>query len=414
LIKIGLSCSATTSTCQCSSADYWNDTICVALLYPGQTCTSTSQCINASSCISSICVCNTNDYYSILTGQCVAQQAYSTPCTLGNYQCLNNTSCFDLTSPPATCSCDTTKYYYDGSRCSLYATYGQTCAAATYGPYCDSVTRSLVCIGTTCNCSALTYYNASSCIAYTSAGFACTSSAQCVTNAYCSTTNICTCSSAYYFDMTTGNCFLLLTYGQLCMSSVQCPTNMLCTTSQCLCTANTYYVSPSCVSSVSYGGACSVTVSCDSTLGLSCVSSVCTCSATQYWSTLTNGTQVCANLRSLGQSCTTYTDCVNSATSVKCVSSICECDSSGYYLDQASVTCFPLKALGITCTPTYNFQCTSFNCNSSGVCGSTIASTITSNVSQASSDASFKQYHTMTYLMTIFGWNFLVILCVFF
>ncbi|CAF4871909.1 unnamed protein product, partial [Rotaria sp. Silwood2] len=41
--------------------------------------------------------------------------------------------------------------------------------------------------------------NGSSCVTYTSIGFSCTTSSQCVTNAYCSS-GICTCLSSYYFD----------------------------------------------------------------------------------------------------------------------------------------------------------------------------------------------------------------------
>ncbi|CAF4523584.1 unnamed protein product [Rotaria socialis] len=390
-----------TATCQCSSIDYWNNSYCVALLYPGQTCTSSSQCINASSCISSICQCNTNYYYSTLTGQCTYQLSYSSTCTLGNYQCLNNTLCYDLrTSPTGTCACDSTYYYYDGTSCTAYATYGATCAAATYGPICDSVARSLQCIGSQCSCSSTTYYNSSSCVSYTHVGFSCTTSSQCVTNSNCSS-GICTCLSTYYFDTTTGNCVTLLTYGQACTSSVQCPTNMLCTSSQCLCTSTTYYSSPNCVSRISYGGTCSLTILCDTTLGLVCTSSVCQCNSTQYWSTLSNGMQICANLRTLGQSCTASTDCTNSATSVTCKSSICECDSNAYYLDQATVTCQPLEALGVACTATYNFECASFNCNASNVCGTAISSTIKSNVSQASSESCLRRPHNTMFLRMI-------------
>jgi len=185
---------------------------------------------------------------------------------------------------------------------------------------------------------------------------------------------------------------------------------MICsaTTNVCTCTSTTYYSSPNCISTISYGGTCSASILCDSALGLICNSSnVCTCSNTQYWSTLSNGTQVCANLRTLGQSCTTYTDCQNSATSVKCVTNICECDSSGYYLDQATVTCVPLKALGVACT--YNFECASLNCNASSICGNTIASTITSNVTQASAAAYFEHSYLniIQLLFCFFYCNFL-------
>jgi hypothetical protein len=384
-LSSGLTCSSTTFTCQCSSVNYWNGTLCVPRLYPGQTCSSSMQCINSSSCSSFICVCNSNYYYSTLTGQCVPQLAYATVCTLGNYQCLNNTFCYDLLSPPAACTCDAAYYYYDGTRCVVYATYGETCAAAIYGPYCDFVSRSLVCIGTTCTCSLANYYNGSKCVPYRLVGFSCTASSQCVTNAYCSSSQTCLCLTTHYFSTANGSCLPLLSFGQSCTSSVQCPSNMLCTAGVCQCTPTTYFVSPNCVSRVSYGGSCSVTVLCDTTLGLTCTSSVCTCTTTQYWLTYSNGSQSCTNLRTLGQSCTSNTDCVNSGTSVKCTSSLCECDSSGYYLDQVNVVCLPLKAFGVACTSTYHFQCASLNCDTGNTCGTALPSTIISNVTRATS-----------------------------
>lgn len=300
-------------------------------------------------------------------------------------------------------------YYYDGTRCTIYATYGQTCAAATYGPFCNTVVDSLVCSGTTCTCSAATtFYNGSSCVSYISVGFACTASSQCQTNAYCSS-GICTCSSSYYFNTATGSCLSQLTVGQACATSTQCSTNMVCTAGSCTCISGYYPVGTACVAAVSYGGACSATTLCDSSRGLQCTSSVCQCNSTQYWSTLSNGTQTCANLRTLGQSCTTYTDCQNSATSVKCITNICECDYSAYYLDQTLVTCVPLIGLGGACM--YNFQCASSNCNASSVCGSTIASTITSNVSQASSIACLTHSH-MT-VIQFFFWIFISTLYIF-
>ena len=399
---LGLTCSVSTSTCQCSSINYWNGTTCIPRLYPGQTCSSTPQCINSSSCVSAVCKCNTNFYYSTITGQCVPQLAYSSSCTLGNYQCLSNTLCYNLLAPPATCSCNLTTSYYDGAQCASYATFGQTCAAAIFGPLCDSVQRSLVCIGSTCTCLSTSYYNGSNCVPYTRVGFPCTSSLQCIGNSTCSSLQVCTCISSTYYNAPTGTCLTLLSFGQACASTSQCSTNMVCTLLQCVCTANSYFVSPNCVSSVSYGGACSGTVLCDTTTGLVCTSSVCTCSNTQFWSTSANGSQACANLRALGQSCSVYTDCVNSATSVKCLSNICECDSSGYYLDQLNVVCAPLKAVGVACTPTYNFECASLNCAATNLCGNPIASTIHSNVTQATSVALLKQYRLDIVLLMCF------------
>jgi hypothetical protein len=261
---------------------------------------------------------------------------------------------------------------------------------------CDSVLRSLVCISSVCTCPSTSYYNGSSCVAYTLVGFACTSSSQCIGNSTCSSSQVCTCISSTYFNAATGTCLTLLTFGQACGSSLQCSTNMICSGGLCLCSASSYFVSPNCVSRTTYGGACSGTVLCDTTVGLVCTSSVCTCSNTQYWATSTNGSQACANLRTLGQSCSANTDCVNSATSVKCVSSLCECDSSGYYLDQTNVVCVALKGLGVACTPTNHFECASLNCDTSNTCKT---AAIRSNVTQATSMAVFKQHRPAVVLL---------------
>ena len=387
---LGLTCSTPTSTCQCSSINYWNGTICIPRLYPGQTCSSTPQCINSSSCVSSVCKCDTNYYYSTTVGRCVSQLSYSTSCTLGNYECLNNTSCYDLLSPPATCSCDPATYYYDGTQCAYYATYSQTCAASIFGPVCDTVSRSLVCINSVCTCQSTSYYNGSGCATLTPVGLPCTSSLQCIGNSTCSSLQVCTCISSTYFDTTTGTCLTLLTFGQTCASTSQCSTNMICSVGlQCVCSPSSYFASSSCVSRATYGGTCSGAILCDTTVGLVCTSLVCTCSNTQYWATSTNGSQACANLRALGQSCSANSDCANSATSVKCLSSICECDSSGYYLDQTNIVCAPLKGFGVACTSTFNFECASFNCAASNTCGT---ATIRSNVTQAPSMAVSKQH----------------------
>jgi len=182
---------------------------------------------------------------------------------------------------------------------------------------------------------------------------------------------------------------------------------MVCTTGSCACTSGYYAVGTACVAAATYGGACSATTLCYSSLGLQCISSVCQCNSTQYWSTLSNGTQVCANLRTLGQSCTANTDCQNSATSVECVTNICECNYSGYYLDRTLVTCVPLIALGGTCA--YNYECASSNCNASLVCGSGLA--VMSNVSQASSIACLTHSH-MTIIQFFFS-IFIVTLYIF-
>lgn len=387
-VNLGLSCSASTGTCQCSSINYWNGSYCVALRYPGQSCSTVSQCINSSSCSSGKCQCTTNYYYSIAIGICTAQLAYDSTCWLGDYQCLNNTKCYDLTTTTSTdtCGCDSAYYYYDGTSCALYATYNQACAPSTFGPICDTQTRNLVCSGSVCTCLSTQFYNGSSCVTLRSFGFSCSSTSQCIANAFCNSSNICTCNSGYYFDTTTGVCTLKLTYLQACTATVQCSTNMYCSSSACTCITSMYYNGISCVSRPTYGETCSPSIPCNTALGLVCTSNVCQCSSTQYWSTLSNSTNICADLRTLGQTCSSESACENYATTVNC-NTYCECDSSNYYFDQTSLDCESLKANGVTCA--YNYECRSLFCNGT-ICDTAAVTSITSNVSQASSEASFQ------------------------
>ena len=143
--------------------------------------------------------------------------------------------------------------------------------------------------------------------------------------------NICSCPNGYYWDTSGAGCRIKISlsflfyssynntvllvvqknYAVSCTSTSQCKTslNLVCSTntSQCICPTNlglgycdcfpNQYYSGSvsgCLSRVTYNQGCSNTYECISGLGLSCTTSKCLCSSTQYWDN-----QKCSKLYSI-------------------------------------------------------------------------------------------------------------------
>ena len=84
----------------------------------------------------------------------------------------------------------------------------------------------------------------------TAPGGSCSSTSQCVTNAYCvkssgSNTGSCQCATNYYYDSTvsTSQCNARLAYGSACTTSTQCITSagLTCISGTCGCNSNTYF-----------------------------------------------------------------------------------------------------------------------------------------------------------------------------
>lgn len=70
---------------------------------------------------------------------------------------------------------------------------------------------------------------------------------------------------------------------------------------------------------------CTATSECLSTLGLSCVSSICTCSSIYYWNGIT-----CTPQQSLFAACSATYQC-STASSLNCINGICNCLNSTYW-----------------------------------------------------------------------------------
>ena len=102
--------------------------------------------------------------------------------------------------------------------------------------------------------------------------------------------------------------------------------------------------------------------SCDTTLGLSCQSNLCSCSSNYYWSGATNG---CLVKGTYGSSCTSNVQC-SSTQNLICTSSgsacncptnyalgSCDCTSGSTYYDSGSSSCVSLKSTGSYCPGIY-------------------------------------------------------------
>ena len=346
--------------CSCPSAYYFSTTTarCEARIFPGNACTSTSSCITNADCVSNICECVTGSYYfDTTTGECVALKSYGTACT-EHEQCQTTLYCVsDI------CQC-TTGEYYTGTFCDISATITEACDNVV-GPFCDT-SVDLVCDSTTltCLCSSDSYWNSSSCIERKYLYESCTSALECPQNGTC-TANICKCTTTTYYNATLNSCVSYSTYGQTCYESVfvtsECsPTqNLECsstTSGTCQCSSSNYYASTTatCTAKVTQGGACSASILCDDSLGLTCVSNVCQCSSGTYWT----GSK-CSETKGAGQACTAASECTSP---MSCISSICNCPAT-FYLDLVTVACLSKKASGVSCT--YNFECTSSTCTNS-------------------------------------------------
>jgi hypothetical protein len=146
-------------------------------------------------------------------------------------------------------------------------------------------------------------------------------SSECILSAFCdlATTDKCSCSPQFYYDLKEGACILRKAYGQHCFSSVECQ----------------YLAS------------------------LSCINDACSCDPTLfYWN---SRTLKCEDLRGLGQSCMDSKECLSST--MKCdyykggISKRCMCASSHYYSFKTGA-CETRKGHGVQCfNDNAHFEC---------------------------------------------------------
>lgn len=296
------------------------------------------------------CQCISGTIYSIIYGGCISPRTYNQTCSL-TADCINNLICTSVNGVSyCLCGTDTRYYYSTNQTCLDKVLYNQPCSA--FGPYCDDV-RLLQCSAYgNCTCSSAYYYSSSTgrCEARLFPGTACTvAQSPCITNANCisvSGTLLCECiNGSYYYDITTGQCVALKTYGTACTEHEQCATGLYCISSICQCKTTQYYTGSTCVTSATYNAACNSVSGpfCDTTAGLSCniTASVCACPTNYYW----NGT-VCSQRNYLYDSCTSSTQC---PTNGQCsASNICLCTATTYYNSTLN-SCITYSTYGQTC-----------------------------------------------------------------
>lgn len=322
------------------------------------------------------CQCISGTVYSVIYGACITPIAYNQSC-LATADCVNNLICTTVNGA-SYCLCGTdTRYYYSlNATCLDKALYNQPCSA--FGPYCDDV-RLLECASYgNCTCSSAYYYSSTTtrCEARLFPGNTCVSGqSSCITNANCvliSGSFICECTNgSYYFDTTTGQCVALKTYGTACTEHEQCVTGLYCISNICQCVTTKYYTGSTCAARSSYNGTCN-TVSgpyCDTTVGLTCniTASICVCATNYYW----NNT-ICTKIKSLYDSCVSPPD--QCPTNGQCTSNICQCTATTYYnstlnscitYSTYAQTCVANIFVTSECSPTQSLSCSS---NTSGLC----------------------------------------------
>ncbi|CAF0876912.1 unnamed protein product [Rotaria sordida] len=281
-----------------------------------------------------------------------------------------------------------------------YLLYGESCYMNSRS--CDS-TRMLWCPAGTCicmgdfqwnttaqNCSCGQYqiWNGIKCQDYGYYGDPCTSSVACrptltceiVTNqTYTTGQNVCVCNNVTYLDTTSGSttqgqCIARLTYDDSCKTKFDCQDwlGLSCTNtssgSKCQCSSTSYWDGSICIQNALGWQSCNSTVPCDTTRGLSCVSSQCECDQYSYWDNIT--TLWCQQKKTYAVSCqydfqcntTVNLSCPTNSTGCNCyttsVAYMCDCQM-GYFWD------------GQRCTSQHSFNGTcpgQYACSSNLVC----------------------------------------------
>lgn len=371
----------TNLVCTCSPTYYVSGSICRSRILVGQSCTSADQCVVNTYC-NGTCQCLPAYYYDTSLGYCNLKGSYGSLCSQDS-QCLTSGSqCFILTTGRCNCPSGT---YYDSTNNACYTLklVGQSCTdivQCTSNAYCTSSVSGL------CQCMT-NYYSTtnSTCAARITIGNQCSSTSQCISNAQCitlsgSSTPTCQCNTNYYADTTTGTCQAILALYAACTSNAQCISNAECRTDygmsykQCLCISYYYPegTPAACVPMKYINGACYSSIQCISFA--SCTgspSTTCQCNS-GFWfnsSSVAGGYGACLVLGIPGTNCYQASNCIsNSQCTIPSGGTIPKCDcASNYYFSTTSSTCVSRQSAGTACT--FDQQCFSNQCNlNSGVC----------------------------------------------
>uniref|UniRef100_A0A1I7TMU3 EB domain-containing protein n=1 Tax=Caenorhabditis tropicalis TaxID=1561998 RepID=A0A1I7TMU3_9PELO len=355
--------------CQLGTVSY--NSQCITLASPGQSCVTSSQCIDNSVCNNAVCTCNSN--YQLVYGYCV-------PFTTGNCQntqTLVNNQCVLYSIVGETCIAN--QQCVGGAICNSGTCRCQSGATAMYG-YCISSSSS------SCNSNQVSINGL--CYNTVQVGGSCSFSQQCLNNAVC-TNNICVssfcniqCSSNQV--CISNQCYNYVSIGSQCVGSQQCLSSSQCTNGICQCPQGTQLLNGVCTSNnnndgcqtnqISYNGQCYNTVNIGSQcmitqqcLGNSqCLNSFCQCTS---GSTNVNGfcqggsnvncnsNQIsyngqCYNTVNIGSQCMITQQCLGNS---QCINSFCQCPSGS-----TNVNNFCQGGSNVQCNSNqilYNGQC---------------------------------------------------------
>jgi hypothetical protein len=280
-------------------------------------------------CVNGTCQCY--DFYNQIFNQDIkgcetkslSERLHGEYCQIGTTNCLNTSLCID-----SICQCNSTTHYWNGTHCSLKKTYNSICTnrnTTNNYPYyltencvdnkecieCSNVESLLTCINNACTCSNSSFYfdtTLSKCIQLKNYYSSCSTSLECdsTLGLYCTTntlssyghcptlsiSNRCDCLTGYYYDFTLGSCNKVKSYYRPCTTDCECDSTkgLQCFNDYCTCPAYSWFnlVTLSCSSPNVYNTLCSKHYECRSDLGLSCINSTCDCASPgvrTYWST---------------------------------------------------------------------------------------------------------------------------------
>ena len=370
--------------------------------YNEGTCTTNTNCAISLVCkssTSSSCSCPTTisigkcdcpepfsgaEYYWNGT-HCVNGNSLNQPCT-ANYQCqtlTQSTTCSGLK-----CSCLSTLYFNNvNNKCETLLIINNTC---TQSDACNSG-KGLSCTSMICQCNSTQFWksNTDGCVNYYgyNAG-TCSADNQCLSNLVCKTSgSSCSCPT----NIMNGNCDCpvrvsgnekywngsfcapALNKSKSCTADYMCQTltqKTTCISGTCACLSTEYFsnINNICETLLIINNTCTQSDACNSGKGLSCTSTICLCSSTQFWKSSTDG---CVNYYSYNAgTCTADNECNNaktnlvcrtSGTSCKCPTTVsngrCDCQTRAYGNEKYwnGTHCNLAGSHGASCT--INYQC---------------------------------------------------------
>ena len=347
------------------------------MLFENATCRSSVQCFSPMTCLSSgICQCSQYQYHNMSILACINQKRYNGTCSVdfncradkylqcfnGLCQCLSSfpvwSNGFDACIVPRTytdncyvttdcdsslnllcssaasnCNCPNQlvsnkcdclrildqEYYWDGNKCTIAHSYGQSCINSSTNYMCQTITQNTYCQGVTnqCKCKANFYFDTTShfCLAQIlSSGISCTQIDSCRSDFGLSCqSNFCLCDTTKQF-WSTNKCINYYSYTEgICLNDSDCNsgiTGLICRKSGTSCScpvtiANGYCDCPTtstveyfwdgkaCISALDNAATCTSNYQCLTDLKqLTCISGKCGC-ANGYYNTGSNKCSIC-------------------------------------------------------------------------------------------------------------------------